>query len=460
MGVSNRRTRSRGRRWPVIAAWMITVLAIAAVWTGPAAAKVVVTFNNGPREGDVAQERIIGGRIARFNAVYPDIEIRPDPWQFDPQSFVVKMAGGTATDVIGVFATELAGIIDNGFAADITEYVKSWQYFDSFSETALAPGMRDGRIYAIPVGAYIMGLYYNKRLFKEAGIVDEHGEAKPPTTWEEFVDAAVKLTDRKRNISGFGIMGKGAQAGWQFLNWAWQAGGDFERQVDGRWKAVFDEEPVVEALRFIQDLRWTYDVLQPNVLLDAEGLFPLIAAGQVAMAFLTPEWVPVVVRKYGGKLDEIGLAPLPAGPAGRANQMGGGYAIVNPSSPPEVQEAAVKWILWEFDPRNYEAELIDKVAEGDFVGLPQSPIFVGELQQLRTELEDKYRNVPRFEKYVEEAPLYVRPEPPYFAQALYSEALGPAVEAVLTNPFADPEKLLRDAARQFEERFLRRVGPQ
>jgi len=217
---------------------------------------------------------------------------------------------------------------------------------------------------------------------------------------------------------------------------------------------VFDREPVVEALRFLQELRWTYDVLQPNTMVEAEGVFPLIASEQVAMAFLTPEWIPIVVRKYGGNLEDVGLAPLPAGPAGRANQMGGGYAIVNPSIPPEKQAAAVKWILWEFDPLEYEHALQDRLALDELVGLPDSPIFVGELQEIRAALVEKYRNVPDFPKYVQAAPLYVRPEPPFFAQQLYNEALAPVVEAVLTNPFADPEALLRDAAVQFQRRFL------
>lgn len=37
-------------------------------------------------------------------------------------------------------------------------------------------------------------LYYNKDMFKAAGIVDENGEAKAPATWDEFVAAAEALS--------------------------------------------------------------------------------------------------------------------------------------------------------------------------------------------------------------------------------------------------------------------------
>lgn len=37
-------------------------------------------------------------------------------------------------------------------------------------------------------------LYYNKDMFKEAGIVDENGEAKPPATWSEFLEDCRILT--------------------------------------------------------------------------------------------------------------------------------------------------------------------------------------------------------------------------------------------------------------------------
>ena len=59
---------------------------------------------------------------------------------------------------------------------------------------------------------------------------------------------------------------------------------------------------------------------------------------------------------------------------------------------------------------------------------------------------------------VQEAAKYIRPEPPFFSQQLYSEYLGPVVEEVLTKKNTNPAKLLADAAKSFQERFLSQVN--
>src|SRR5438132_1476144 len=51
-----------------------------------------------------------------------------------------------------------------------------------------------GHQLGLPLDVHPMGLYYNTRLFREAGIVDAEGKARPPRTWEEFLAAAGKLT--------------------------------------------------------------------------------------------------------------------------------------------------------------------------------------------------------------------------------------------------------------------------
>lgn len=61
----------------------------------------------------------------------------------------------------------------------------------------------DGKTYFIYPTVRNAGLAYNKELFKKAGLVDENGEAKPPTTVSEVVEYAKKLTDTKNQIYGY-----------------------------------------------------------------------------------------------------------------------------------------------------------------------------------------------------------------------------------------------------------------
>ncbi len=59
-----------------------------------------------------------------------------------------------------------------------------------------------GKTYNLPYGATTNGIVYNKEMFKNAGIVDENGEAKPPKTWAEFREDAKKLTNAEKNEFG------------------------------------------------------------------------------------------------------------------------------------------------------------------------------------------------------------------------------------------------------------------
>jgi ABC-type glycerol-3-phosphate transport system substrate-binding protein len=423
---------------------------------------ITITVNNGPREGDKNAEEETRVYLALFNKKEPNIKVKMSSWQFTPETFLTKMAGGTCTDVIGMFATEGIGVAEKNLALDMTELIKSWEGYQYLNPAILVPYTVNERYYGLPAGpysGYIMGLFYNKKLFKSAGIVDKNGEAKPPETWDEFVTDAVKLTNKKKNISGFGICAATGAAGWYFLNWVWQAGGDFEQKQGNKWVAVFNEPPAIQALQFLKDLRWKYDILQSNFMIDSEESFKQFAGNQIAMVMMTPEWIPILVEKYGVDVNNIGVTILPAGPAGRFNQMGGGYAIINPTISKEKQNACFKYITFSHDTEAFETITKLRKQQGRIVGIPQLSAYQGERKELYDRILDKYRNIPVYERFRDDASKYVKAEPPFYCQQLYSEALSPAVQAVLTDKNADPKKLLDTAAAMFQSRFLDTIIP-
>lgn len=428
----------------------------------PSQKTITITVNNGPREGDKNAEEETKLFLDLFNKKYPNIRVKMSSWQFTPETFLTKMAGGTCTDVIGMFATEGIGVAEKNLALDMTDMIKSWEGYPYLNPAILVPYTVNSRYYGLPAGpnsGYIMGLFYNKKLFKSAGIVDKKGEPKPPETWDEFVTDAVKLTNRKKNISGFGFCGATGAAGWYYLNWVWQAGGEFEQKQGNKWVAVFNQPPAVQALQYLQDLRWKYNVLQPNFLIDNEENFKLFASDQIAMAYMTPEWIPILVEKYGVDVSNIGVTILPAGPAGRVNQMGGGYAIINPTISKEKQDACWNYIIFSHDTVPFEEITKLRKQQGRIVGIPQLSAYQDERKEVYDRILDKYRNIPLYERFRDDASKYIRAEPPFFCQQLYSEALSPAVQAVLTNKTADPKKLLDTAASMFQTRFLDTIKP-
>ncbi len=420
--------------------------------------RIVVTANNGVPDDDKERLKEQELMLKIFHEKHPDIKLEISTWTFTPESFIAKMAAGTATDVIGVYATEGAKVIEKHLAADITDMVRNWKLYPYLNKELLEPFKHEGRIYGVPYGglggAYVMTLFYNKAMFKEAGIVDENGDPAPPQTWEEFVDISKQLTNRDKGITGFGILGDAEASGWHFLNWVWQSGGSFEEKIDGKWQATFDSPEAIRALQFIRDLRWKHAVLQKDVTANNDDLFELFVSERIAMALFTPEYLFYIVEKLGFPIEKIGITLLPAGPGGRVNQMGGSFLIINPTISEREQRAAFETITFNFD-LEYIEEVCKLRREQDrLVGIPALPVFSPEYQSKIDAIIDEYRNVPSYFNVMAEAVKYVRAEPPFYAQSLYSQYLSPAVQKVLTDKSADPEKILEEGARKFQRRFL------
>ncbi|MCX7718792.1 MAG: extracellular solute-binding protein [Candidatus Sumerlaeaceae bacterium] len=425
-----------------------------------AGGRLVVTLNNGAPEDDA--KRQAEQRLVReyFEKKYPDATLFHDTWQFSPDSFFAKYVGGTLTDVVGLFATEATLILDRRMSADITEEIRAWPLSKYLNPRMLDLISRDGRIYGLPVGGaaggfYVMTLFYNVDMFRAAGLTDPQGRPIPPDSWEDFTTYAVRLTNRERGVAGFGILGETAASGWHFLNWVWQAGGDFERRgPDGRWKAVFDEPEAVRALQFIKDLRWKHDVLQRNVLATNDELFQLFSSDRIAMAIFTPEYLTYLVDKYQMPYEKIGICLLPKGPGGRANQIGGAFQIINPRLTGLHKQRAVDAMLIEHDLDLVRPRVKLLSEQGRRIGIPYIPIFLPEYQEKLDAIVNEYRNVPDLSDLMQEAAQAVRAEPPYRCQQLYKQYTGPAVQEVLVNERADPAAILRRAAARFQIREL------
>ena len=180
------------------------------------------------------------------------------------------------------------------------------------------------------------------------------------------------------------------------------------------------------------------------------------------MLMAAQDRVTQLVNQYGMKLSDIGVAMLPAGPAGRANQMGGYFYIINPNSPPEVQEASFKWITWNIlramTPERIREKAEDLRKQKQLGFLTALPIFTGEVDRKMRETANEYSDVlVDYHDVWVEAAKYLHPEPSFFCQQLYSEYLGPALQEVLTNRNAKASDLLKKAAAGFQKRFLEKM---
>src|SRR3954449_6074234 len=105
------------------------------------------------------------------------------------QKFGTAAASGTAPDVASIDLVFLPYFASQGALQDISEMSNGLPYKDSLSPAHRKLATYDGKTYALPFTAEASVLYYNKDLFKKAGL----DPAKPPANYAEILDAAKKI---------------------------------------------------------------------------------------------------------------------------------------------------------------------------------------------------------------------------------------------------------------------------
>ena len=175
-----------------------------------------------------------------FMAAHPNIIVKGDTYRFDTKTFTMKASANQLPTIFNTWFTEINNIIKQGYAADITEQMKK-HGFDAALNPEILNLLKDenGKIYGVPTDAYAQGLYIDKKLFKEAGLVNADGSIKVPNTYEELAEYA-GIIKEKTGKAGYVIPTINNCGGWHFLNIAWSYGVEFVKQKDdGSYRSRF-----------------------------------------------------------------------------------------------------------------------------------------------------------------------------------------------------------------------------
>jgi multiple sugar transport system substrate-binding protein len=120
----------------------------------------------------------------------------------DVQKMIVAISGGSGPDITDNFDTNIASYADQGILEPLDDYIKSSNYdISDYLPAAIQDCQYNGKTYALPMTASTFMMFYNKKLFAEAGI------AAPPKTDVELLDDAIKLTkinaDKTIDVMGY-----------------------------------------------------------------------------------------------------------------------------------------------------------------------------------------------------------------------------------------------------------------
>ncbi|CAM3786767.1 ABC transporter substrate-binding protein [Mesobacillus zeae] len=165
-------------------------------------------------------------------------------------------------DVMIMHNDQITNYVDKNLLKDLSDTIsKTGMKAEDYSQTAWEAGTIEGKQYSIPLDIHPLVLYYNKDMFKAAGLDPE----KPPTNREEFVKAAKAMTDDSKDQYGYVVPTLWPN---QFIypTVFFQNGGELLK--DG--KPNYNSPEGVEALTFLSDLVAKEKVSPANVQQDGE----------------------------------------------------------------------------------------------------------------------------------------------------------------------------------------------
>ena len=400
-------------------------------------------------------------RVKKFEELHPNVKIENAKWSFSLDTYMAKAESGTLPTVYYIPLTEGSKVIELGYAADITDEFKARGMYDNLNEFMLNNISKDGNIYLVPEGNYDEGIMVNIDLYKEAGFIDDEGNLYQPETWEDLAQTA-KTIKEKTGVDGFALPTIGNCGGWRFMSIAWSYGTVFEKNVDGKWQAAFNSPECAEAMQYISDLKWKYDVLPDNNLVELGRVTEMFASNSVAMCIANASTVDGLIDNYKYDKNNIGMIKLPAGPKRHVTLMGGGYRVIDKNASPEQVKAAMDWLefqgisvnLTDDMKENLKKNVENRAERGLVVGLDSvSPWKTScEVTEYKSNLEKEYMNVDikHIEKYNDKEKIEYQAEEEIDAQALY--ALLDSV--IQVNKNADILGLLEKASKDFQKNNL------
>ena len=154
--------------------------------------------------------KVVDGMVEQFEAENPDINVNAiyaGNYNDARVKALAALQSGSPAQLSVMFSIDLHELrnLDAIVAFDdivSTDAEREW--LNSFYPALMENGKADGKTWGVPFQRSTIVMYYNKDMFRAAGLDPE----KPPTSWEEFVSIGKQLTKKASNgtIQQWGAM--------------------------------------------------------------------------------------------------------------------------------------------------------------------------------------------------------------------------------------------------------------
>ncbi|GAA4214253.1 sugar ABC transporter substrate-binding protein [Actinocatenispora rupis] len=264
-----------------------------------------VTLTYGIWAKDAGTQNLMKSLGAEFTKTHPNVHVKVQSTPFAQYFTKLQTAagGGSAPDVFWMNGPNFKLYASNGMLQPLSSDTMNPGNYPS---TLVKLYTYNGKRYGVPKDFDTIGLWYNKKMFDAAGV--KYPDAK--WTWSDMQAAAKKLTNKAKGQYGIAAAENDQQ---NFYNTILQAGGNVI-SADGK-KSGYDDPKSVQGIKLWTDLIKNGYSPTYSEMSDTQPV-QMFQSGKVAM-FYDGSWDATTFNQAGLK-DTIDVAPLPAGPAGKA----------------------------------------------------------------------------------------------------------------------------------------------
>ena len=302
-------------------------------YTGPEA---TITYSIWGDPSEIKSQQAV---VDAFHVVNPKITVKVtvSDWDTYWDKLQTGIAGGDAPDVFAMDGPLFPDYQSRGVLLDLKPYIdKSGYDLGQLADQAVGDFTTETGQFGLPRDLNVIALFYNKAMFDAAKV------AYPDETWDwaKLVTAAHSLTtdtngDGKPDQWGFYTETSDMENYWSSL--VWQNGGDIISP--DKKSTLLNTDQAVGGLQFLQDLIWKEKVMPEPALFAETG--DAFEQGKAAMeangSWLVPTHLAAGIQ--------LGIAPLPKGPAGQATSINPTGAVVfKGSKNPDAAWEFVKYL--------------------------------------------------------------------------------------------------------------------
>jgi multiple sugar transport system substrate-binding protein len=307
-------------------------------------------------DGDM-QDWQVGLDMVKEKFPHLDFALEFVPYEETVTRTLVGASSGDLPDIIMCSTDHTPSLITNNLLMDVGANIAA---DGDVNPEDFAPGVAQGfhmfdRWWGFPYDVTTFGLYYNKDMFDAAGVAYPPAFGETPWTWEQFVDAAIKLT--KPNGEQWGVYWR-APLMYQYLtsNFIFSAGG--RNFTDDLKKCAIGTPEAAAGVQFMIDLIHKHkvaptpaEVAGGDVNYFESGLSAMMLAGQFALG--------QTARNTDFNFD---VSYLPLGKEKKLVTGGSGFAISAGTKNPEA--------AWQFLKTFTSNEVLSKMIGATGRGIP------------------------------------------------------------------------------------------